>query len=116
MDHEELLDLHLSVAELHDYLLAFAEVAETMSADMAAVFKWLDDARGRLLNRHYPHAVQALASAAKAIAGTDKAEGRQSSRVGYKRCPRQKKAAPKSGQIQGRKEAYKNAMRRIVAL
>ncbi len=72
MNDEELLDLHLSVAELHDSLRTIAEIAGMVSANMAIVVKWLDDARGHLLNRHYALAVQALASAAKVISGTEK--------------------------------------------
>ena len=75
MNAEELLDLHLSVAELHDQIWAVAMSAGMMSAEMAVVVKWLDDARGHLKERHYQPAVQALASAAKAIAKSEKAMG-----------------------------------------
>ena len=75
MNHEELLDLHLSIAELHDQIWAVAQIARMTSADMVVVVKWLDDARGHLTERHYDLAVQALASAAKAIAGTEKGSG-----------------------------------------
>ena len=73
MTHDELSDLHLSVAELHVQIGALARRARMKSADMAIVVKWLDDAREHLSERHYDQAVQALAFAAKAISRAERA-------------------------------------------
>jgi len=70
MDAEDVLDLHLSIAELHDALLLLAQIPGAVSADIAAVEQYLDIARGRLRERAYGLAVQALAFAAKGIAQT----------------------------------------------
>lgn len=68
MDSEELLGLHLSIAELHDTLLAVGEIPGMVSADTVVVERFLDEARRHLKERRYGLAVQALASAAKVIA------------------------------------------------
>lgn len=72
MDSEQLLDLHLSLAELHDQIWGFAQIAGMVSADMAVVVKLLGEARGHLRERHYNLAVQSLASATRAIARAER--------------------------------------------
>ena len=68
MGEEELLDLHLSIAELHDVLLEVTDTPAIMLADLEAVEKHLDNARQQLTERRYNLAVLELASAAKMIA------------------------------------------------